>query len=138
MRRIEKYFMLSLVIVFISAMIVPAASAQDAFRGVWVSIDNDGSSQRLVIGRGPGDSHFVSYFDRGATVCGLDPETGAILYAASAFGRLSTSETELAGTMPVICWSRPPSFYGTFYFDFIYDASSDTLTDSTGVVWHRR
>ena len=116
----------------------PAAAAPDPLRGVWVSTDIDGSSQRLVIGGGRGDTYHFRYFDDGATVCGLDPDTGAILYAASAHGLLTRSGDTLSGDLLLHCYSRLPSATGPYAFTFTYNAGTDTLTDQLGVVWSHR
>ena len=126
------------VILMAAFLAAPAGAARDPFRGVWYSTDVDGSSQRLVVGGGRGDSYRVFYFDAGATVCGLDPDTGDILYAAVARGSLLHSGNEISGDLPVTCLSRPRSFYGTFSFTYTYDPAADTLTDSIGVIWYRR
>lgn len=131
-------------IVFISVILMaaflaaPAGAARDPFRGIWTSIDIDGSLQRLVIGGGRGTSYLVFYRDAGATICGLDPDTGDILYAAVARGRLTLSGNAISGDLPVTCLSRPRNNIGLYNFSYTYDPTSDTLIDSIGVVWSRR
>jgi hypothetical protein len=115
-----------------------ASAAPGAFVGAWESTDIDGSYQRLVIGGGPGASHRVLYYDNGATVCGLDPTTGEILYPALARGRGQASGDVLSGNWRVWCLSHPVTFYGDLGFEFTYHVGSDTLTDSSGVVWNRK
>ena len=115
-----------------------AAAAASPFVGAWESTDIDGSYQRLVIGGGPGDGHRVLLYDYGATVCGLDPATGEILYAAMARGSGQAQGDVLSGGWGVWCLSRPVTFYGDLAFELAYEATSDTLTDGTGVVWSRK
>ncbi|WKZ35268.1 MAG: hypothetical protein QY332_16770 [Anaerolineales bacterium] len=114
----------------------PAGAKRDPFVGVWTSIDIDGSSQRLTIGGGGGVRH-VRYYDDGATICGLDPDTGDFLSAASARGSLSVSGFTLSGNLPVYCQTAPPALAGNFPFTYVYDPSTNTLTDWLGVVWSR-
>ena len=83
----------------------------------------------------PGSSHYVRYYDFGATICDVTP--GALEFAASASGVLTGSGDELAGTLPVYCQYRPPEYWGDHYFQFTYDASTDTLSDGS-IVWYRR
>lgn len=131
-----------LLILFISMIMIaatfatPAAAAKDQFKGVWVSTDIDGSSQRLIIASGRPGTNNTYYLDNGATICGLAPD-GSFLYAASARGPLSRSGNVLSGNLPVYCHTHPRTFWGNFTFTYTYDASSDTLTDSLGVVWYR-
>ena len=114
-----------------------ASPPSNPFIGAWESTDIDGSYQRLAITGGPGGAHRVNYRDFGATVCGLDPDTGDFLYAASARGSGTVSGSDLTGTWSVWCLSNPPTFFGDLAFQFTYDASTDTLTDGLGVVWSR-
>ncbi len=118
---------------------VPQVSAKpDAFIGAWTSTDIDGSSQTLNIGGGRGGNRHVRYYDDGATVCGLDPDTGDFLSAASARGSLSVSGNILSGNLDLYCLTAPRTFAGNFTFTYTYDPSTDTLTDWLGVVWSRR
>ena len=115
--------------------VTAAAAGKDPLKGVWYSTDTDGSAQRLTIGGGPAGSYRVRYFDDGATVCGLDPDSGEFLYAASAAGWLTGAGGSLSGILPVYCLASPPYLYNNSAFAFTYDATTDTLTDSYGVVW---
>jgi hypothetical protein len=82
--------------------------------------------------------YHVSYRDFRASACGLDPNTGAILYAATARGVLEAAGGGLLGTLPVYCQTAPPSLLINFTFQLTYNASTDTFTDSNGVVWYRQ
>ena len=115
-----------------------AFAAPGPFVGAWESTDVDGSYQRLAIGGGPGEGHRVLYYDYGATVCGLDPDTGGILYPALARGSGEAAGDVLSGEWAVWCLSHPATFYASLGFEFTYDATTDTLTDGNGVVWSRK
>jgi hypothetical protein len=137
---LKKFLLPSLIIalLLVSMLFVTQASAKpNPFIGVWTSIDVDGSSQTLVIGGGSGDTRQVRFHDDGATICGLDPETGDFLSAASARGLLSVSGDTLSGDLSLYCQTSPPTFAGDFHFVYTYDPSTETLTDWLGVVWSR-
>jgi hypothetical protein len=137
---LKKFFLPSLIIalLLVSMLVVPQASAKpDPFIGVWTSIDVDGSSQTLTIGGGSGVTRQVRFHDDGATICGMDPDTGDFLSAASARGPLSVSGDTLSGDLSLYCQTSPPAFAGDFHFVYTYDPSTDTLTDWLGVVWSR-
>ena len=53
----------------------------------------DGSYMRLTIGGGPKGAYQFHYRDFGASVCGVDPEAGAPLYACTVVGRLTMAQT---------------------------------------------
>jgi hypothetical protein len=137
----KKLFRLTLTVVslmLISAVfVVQAGARKDPFIGSWVSIDIDGSNQRLTIGGGPGSVYNVRYYDFGATICGLDPDTGDFLYAASARAPLTASGNTLLGSLSLYCHASPPYHVLDHDFNFTYDPITDTLSDSTGVIWHR-
>lgn len=123
----------------VSTLYATQVSAKPSpFIGAWTSTDIDGSSQTLTIGGGGGDTRHVRYYDDGATICGLDPDTGDFLSAASARGPLSVSGNTLSGNLDVYCQVSPPTLAGNFAFEYTYDPSTDTLTDWLGVVWSRR
>jgi hypothetical protein len=135
----KKSLLPSLVVamLLIALAVSPAGAKPDPFIGVWVSTDIDGSSQTLTIGGGSGGTRHVRYYDDGATVCGLDPDTGEFLSAASARGPLSVSGNTLSDNLDVYCMATPPTFNGTYLFTYTYDPATDTLTDWLGVVWFR-
>jgi len=91
-----------------------------------------------VVGGGLGNSHQVLYYDYGATVCGVDPTTGEILYPAMARGSGEAAGNVLSGDWSVWCLSQPVTFYASLGFELTYDAAHDTLTDGIGVVWTRK
>lgn len=136
MKKIFRNFVITAVmLMFMSAFVSTAGAASDPFVGNWTSTDTDGSYQILTIGGGADGSYHVRYYDFGASTCGLDPETGEILYAASVEGTLSLSGYMLSGTLPLYCQTAPPTFRHNSTFLYIYDPETDTLIDIYGVVW---
>jgi hypothetical protein len=136
MKNIYRLIFIAVASLMITAALVSSVGAtSDPFVGKWSSIDTDGSYQILTIGDGSGSSYHIRYYDLGASACGLDPETGDILYAASAEGTLSLSNGMLSGTLPVYCQTAPPTFLTNSFSQTIYDPATDTLVDSFGVVW---
>jgi len=125
-------------ILIMSAVFAGSVFAKpDPFIGMWTSTDIDGSTQTLVIGGGSTDTYRVRFFDDGATVCGLDPDTGDFLSGASATGSLNALGGTLSGPLPLYCLESPPVLVGNFDFQYTYDSATETLTDWLGVVWHR-
>lgn len=135
----KRSLVLTIAVLLISALTVTSVlAARDPLKGAWESTDLDGSYQTLTIGGGPDNTYHVRYYDFGATACGLDPETNDFLYAASATGFLIGLDGGLSGTIPVYCITHPPTFLADAYITYVYDASTDTIMDSGGVVWSRR
>ena len=122
-------------LMMIAAFLSTTGATSDPFVGKWASTDTDGSYQILAIGGGSGSYYHVRVYDFGASTCGLDPETGAFLYAASIDGILSLANGMLSGTLPLYCQTAPPTFDGYAFLQFTYDPSTDTLVDNFGVVW---
>ena len=121
-----------------AVLIVSASAAPDPLKGSWHSTDVDDSYQTLHIGGGPGNAYHVKYRDNGATVCGLDPDTGEILYAATANGFLELSSGALSGSLPLYCLAGPRYLYNAAQpFAFTYQAGTDTLLDGFGNTWSR-
>ncbi len=129
-------------VLLVSILFVQSALAKpDPFIGAWTSIDNaDGSSQRLTIGGGPGNTYHFSYRDDGASLCGTDPVSGDPLYAANATGTLVASGNTLSGDRQIYCLAKPHYLLGNFPLSLTYDPVTDTLFDPLDpyqVVWHR-
>ncbi len=123
-----------------TAVLAPTAAAKkDPFIGKWQSTDVDGSTQFLNVGGGPGNTYHVRYFDQGASLCGLDPITHAILYAGTAKTVLEANGNVLSGELPVFCLESPPVFLGKFPIYLVYDPVADTMIDPSipDVVWQR-
>lgn len=120
----------------IAAKLPQAAAAKSPFVGAWESTDIDGSHQQVNIG-GNGSKFHVVYQDKAASLCGVDPDTGEILYRAqfqakaSAVGDVLT--TELA---TFYCMASPPFVLFEGSLEFTYDSGTDTLTN--WVVWTRK
>ncbi len=135
MKSMFRLFVITVVVLMIvPAFVSTAGATSDPFVGNWTSTDTEGSYQILTIG-GTGSSYHVRYYDFGASTCGLDPETGDFLYAASIEGTLSLSNRTLSGTLPLYCQSSPPTFDSNAFLQYTYDPATDTLIDSFGVVW---
>jgi len=116
-------------------LVIGAAAAPDPFKGTWHSIDTDGSNQTLHIGGGPGGSYHMVYYDDGASVCGFDAN-GDFLAAASAVGRLGPLGNTISTLAPVYCLASPRYLYDLdAYFEYTYQAGTDTLVDQWGTVW---
>lgn len=142
MKRLTSHHTLAVLLAVLLAglLATTALAVPDVFRGAWESIDIDGSYQVMTIGGG-GGTYRVNYMDTGATVCGLDPDTGDFLYAAQARGTASASPGtgELNGVWDVWCLSKPRTLsVSGLPFTFTFDPSTGTLVDNFGVVWTRR
>jgi len=109
--------------------VAPAvAAAQPGFAGTWVSIDSDGSTQALAIGRG--STAAVTYQDFYASSCAGSPSTHFV-----ATGRGTVDSTSLLVEFRHGGCGRQK--IGPFELSFSYDGGSDTLTDDFGITWHR-
>lgn len=125
------------VAVAVGTMMIPAdtASASDAFRGSWTSIDpGDGSTQFLrVQGSGKQGNHSVFLRDTVATrACAGGP--------ANVKGPGRVDGDTMTWTFTVTCpgGGKGPVVGRVGPGFFIYNAGSDTLIDDTGAVWHRQ
>lgn len=112
-------------------LVATTLAAGSPFKGGWTSTDHDGSSQLLTISAG--STPAVVYQDFYASAC--DRFGGpAVHWVAAGSGYVD-------GSTLVVSFHK--SGCGTFlmggYDDFwTYDAGSDTLEDSFGIVWSRR
>jgi hypothetical protein len=110
----------------------------DAFNGVWIATDFDGSSLRLALD-GSGLSRDVSFFDDGASVCGpvIDGEginwsgegTG-VIGSTLGFGRFI--DVTLSGS----CAGSPhePIDPQTYEYDYV----NNQLIGPLGITWSRK
>ena len=105
-----RLFVLSVALLMMAALVSTASAASDPFVGKWTSTDIDGSYQILTIGGGSDSSYHMRVYDFGASTCGLDPDAGDFLYAASIEGTLSLTNGMLSGTLPLYCQTSPPTF----------------------------
>lgn len=112
-------------------LVATALAAGSPFKGVWTSTDDDGSSQLLTISAGLTPA--VVYQDFYASGC--DRFGGpAVHWVAAGAG-------EVDGDTMLVSFHK--SGCGTFHMGgyddvWTYDAGSDTLEDSFGIVWSRR
>ncbi len=126
-------------LLMLAATVSTAAALPNPFVGVWESTDTDGSYQILTIGGGPAGTHHARYYDFGATVCGLDPDTGDFLYAASAIGTLTEAGNDVHGSFQVYCQTHPPEALPYLsQLAYTYQPATDMLIDIWGVIWSRR
>ena len=112
------------------ALAPTVAAAGSAFAGTWVSIDTDGSTQTLAIGRGATPA--VTYQDIAASLCAGDgvPSTHFVATGRGTVGGDSMWVEFRDGR----CGRDA---IGPFGLGFSYDSGSDTLTDDFGITWHR-
>ena len=107
----------------------PAAAAQGDLAGTWTSIDTDGSNQTLTITGSGARVYAMSLFDDSASLCDGAP--------ASANGSGRVDGEDLFMRVAAVCLPGGNRLRGVIDIAFTYDAASDTLTDSFGVVWSR-
>ncbi len=112
-------------------LVATTVAAGSPFKGVWTSIDTDGSSQLLTISAGATPS--VVYQDFYASSCDR--------FGGPAVHWVAAGSGEVDGSTLYVSFHK--SGCGAFsigeYDDFwTYDAGSDTLQDSFGIVWSRR
>ena len=109
----------------------PVSAANGSqFTGRWVSTDTDGSSQTLNVSGGARPS--VVYQDFYASGC--DTFGGpATHWVASGKGSVDGDVLEV-GFHKSGCGSFGMGGYGDAY---VYDAGTDTLTDTFGITWYR-
>lgn len=110
----------------------------DAFSGVWIATDLDGSALKLTLD-GSGLLRNVSFFDDGASVCGpvVDGEginwsgegTG-VIGSTGGFGRFI--DVTLSGG----CAGNPQEPIGTDSYE--YDFVNNQLIGPSGVIWIRK
>jgi hypothetical protein len=111
-------------------VLVPAASADTGVAGMWTSIDSDGSTQALSVGRG--STPAVTYVDFYASSCDAagSPSTVFVATGRGALGDDSMWVDFRNGG----CGRHK---LGPFGLGFDYDSGGDTLTDSFGITWYR-
>ena len=107
-----------------------ASASGNAFQGSWTSIDVDGSNQLLTVrGSGQGRLAMFLFDDSATTAC---PGLPAHLQGS---GVVAGAHLNMRGTLTCIPGGNPLA--GRVSLDFVYHSGSDTLTDNTGVRWHR-
>lgn len=106
------------------------AANQSPFLGSWTSVDTDGSNQWLSINGGGSDNFSIYLYDESATTaCGGAP--ARVTGAGTAFD----DDLVMLGTLS--CAPGGNVLRSRLTLDFHYDSTTDTLTDFSGVVWHR-
>lgn len=132
MRRIVLVGMCSVVLAAVVLAVGASASPRDdLFGGSWTSIDIDGSHQTLKI-RGSGQSghHAMVLFDDSATTaCDGSPAR----FKGS--GLVDGDSLLMTGTLTCMPGGNPLRFRVSL--GFVYNPETDTLTDDSGVTWHR-
>jgi len=116
-----------------AACLVPASAATakaGALSGTWTSIDNDGSSQTLdITGSGQGSYAMFLTDDSATSACG-----GAL---AKLVGSGTSDGDLLQMSGALVCLPGGNVLRGRVGILFVYAPATDTLTDETGVTWHR-
>ena len=117
----------------VAAGLLAGASAVTAaapgFAGTWASIDTDGSTQGLAVGRGANPA--VTYLDFYASTCVADGAPAQ--FVASGRGTVDGDSVWVDFRNGGCGRHR----IGPFGLAFEYDAASDTLTDGFGITWFR-
>jgi hypothetical protein len=113
----------------------------DAFSGVWIAIDFDGSSLKLTLD-GTGLDRNVSSFDDGASVCGPVVDGEGVNWSGEGVGVIGSTpgngrfiDIDLSGG----CAGSPHEPIGTSTFE--YDYVSNQLIGPLGdfsVIWSRK
>lgn len=131
-RRLAKTLAIAVsMLAFGGAVLAPPASATaGSLAGTWASVDTDGSDQTLQI-QGAGNPVYAMFLrDEPASVCGGLPAKLVGNGVADGNGLF------MLGTLVCLPGGNPIPGQRIF-FSFAYNAGTGTLTDFTGVVWHR-
>lgn len=112
-------------------LVATAVAGGSPFKGTWASIDTDGSAQLLIISGGATPS--VVYQDFYARGCDT--------FGGPADHWVAAGSGEIDGSILFLTFHK--SGCGTFlmggYQDWVvYDAATDSLEDSFGIMWSRR
>ncbi len=125
---------LSIVLVLLLSVTLPvSATSNHAFRGHWTGIDLDGSNLALTFNeqsRSGGNVFDIQETDDMCTLCGGPPAK------MIGVGYLAGANTLNASTV----WWTVPTGNPVFPFPnvtYTYDPLTDTITDFSGVVFHR-
>jgi hypothetical protein len=122
---------MSALVIGAAVVAAPAAAKPGSLAGSWVSVDLDGSNQTLRI-KGAGNHVYAMYYhdDRTGGICGGAP--------AKVTGRGVAEGDELASRGSLVCLPGGNPLPGErVTTEYHYDAGTDTLVDSWGVVWQR-
>ena len=115
----------------VSAILAPTAwAASGGLADTWISVDRDGSTQTLTITGSGGKAYAMVYVDESATgACNGAP--------ARIVGPGVVDGNDIVMEATLVCLPGGNPFRSRLAIGFSYDAGSDTLTDSFGIVWHR-
>ncbi len=113
------------------AVIVVTAETPDPFQGSWHSLDFDNSNQTLSFS-GEGDTREVVLFDDNATgACDSGgPATGT--------GTGHIDGNTISGVYDIVQCDDGTEPLTESPFQFVYDPTTDTLTDAFDLVWFRQ
>jgi len=114
-------------------------SKESAFVDTWVSTDNDGSTQTMVVRASGKGAIEIVVRDDSAGVCSGAPST------MTGTGRLDGARQLVIPSPLLTCddesepeaLSGPPLEKQLRNFTFVHDLEADNLTDNLGVVWDR-
>lgn len=115
-----------------SAVLAPtaASAASGALAGTWASLDTDGSNQVLDITGSGRQAYSMVYVDDSATgACDGNP--------AQLAGPGFVDGSDLLMVATLVCLPGGNVIGTRLAINFHYDAGTDTLNDSLGIVWHR-
>jgi hypothetical protein len=108
-----------------------ASAAPGNLAATWTSVDFDGSNQTLTL-RGSGKHAYAMFYvdDFTSGICGGAP--------AKVVGRAVVDGNDLFTRGTLVCLHGGNPLPGERVFGTLeYHAGTDTLVDSSGVVWHR-
>ena len=124
-------FAAAAIFVCVSAILAPTAwAASGGLAGTWTSLDTDGSTQTLSI-TGSGDKVYAMVYDDESATGACNGAPARIVGPGFVDGNVVVFE----GTL--VCLPGGNPFRSRLTLGFGYDAGTDTLTDSFGIVWHR-
>ena len=108
----------------------PVAARTGTVSGTWTSIDNDGSSQELIV-RGSGQGKYAMFLvdDSATNACDGNP--------AMFVGTSVPDGNTLLMTGSLTCLPGGNVVRHRITIEFEYSPGTDTLTDETGVTWYR-
>ena len=126
--KIKSVFLAIVILLAITA--TTAYAAYSSWNGSWRSIDIDGSKQQMNIGAGKQGVYKIKYLDHNATFCGGRIMRGKGTGTVGGDGKLHTD-------IDMVCIGKPRTTVNDVDYMLVYNATTDTLTDQWGVVWHR-
>jgi hypothetical protein len=123
---------------FVDVVWMRGDAGPDAFNGVWVATDLDGSAMQLTLD-GDGLSRDVAFHDHGATACGPVVDGEGVDYSAVGTGTIGSSPglgRFLFASLVGGCAGTAKDTQTAMTFEYLYLANQ--LLDDAGVVWSRR